>query len=60
MFRGCSSLLYAPVLPVPVGSGAFFYMFRDCKKLTIAPDFPPVAVPWDGYTGMFQGCTSLT
>ena len=43
-------------------SDAFAYLFKDCTELTSAGDLllPANNVPYCGYYGMFQGCTSLT
>lgn len=56
-FRNCSNLVAdASTIIFPAGSIKFGGMFRDCKKITTAPNIPETA---QEITGMFQGCTSL-
>ena len=55
-FNGCSSLVYAPILPSNY-TGSMANCFKNCTSLTEAPVIP------DGVTNMsstFQGCTALT
>lgn len=38
----------------------FQYLFKDCDKLTHAPDLPATSLAHNCYYEMFMGCTSLT
>ena len=38
----------------------FYYMFKDCKSLTSAPELPANTLANFCYAFMFSGCTSLT
>ena len=61
MFRGCTSLIKAPVLPATT---LFDYcyngMFYDCQSLTKAPVLPATTLARACYARMFSGCQSLT
>lgn len=56
-FRNCSSLVAdSSTIVFPPNSKKFGNMFRDCKKITSAPDIPADA---EEITSMYQGCTGL-
>ena len=38
----------------------FYYVFKDCKSLTSAPELPATTLANFCYAFMFSGCTSLT
>lgn len=38
----------------------FYYLFKDCKSLTSAPELPATTLANFCYAFMFSGCTSLT
>ena len=61
MFKDCTSLTKAPVLPATaVNTYGFYYMFKGCTSLTEAPELPATKVSHYCYNSMFSGCTSLT
>ncbi len=61
MFKGCTSLTRAPVLPATsIPSYAYYCMFEGCTALIAAPELPATSVANSGYQGMFKTCTSLT
>lgn len=56
-FRNCSNLVAdATTIIFPADAIKFGNMFRDCKKITSAPNIPETA---QEITAMFQGCTGL-
>lgn len=56
-FRNCSNLVAdATTITFPTGSVKYGNMFRDCKKVTSAPNIPDTA---EEITAMYQGCTGL-
>ena len=60
MFRGCTSLLTAPVLPATTLSNQCYRnMFYNCKSLVNAPELPATTLANGCYQFMFFGCTSL-
>lgn len=62
MFKGCTSLVNAPVLPATNLSGAggcYSNMFFGCTSLVNAPALPATALAGVCYGSMFEGCTSL-
>ena len=61
LFRYCTSLTKAPVLPATtITDSCYYHMFRGCTSLTKAPELPATTLDRYCYSGMFQGCTSLT
>jgi hypothetical protein len=60
MFRGCTSLVAAPVLPATtLASNCYKLMFRGCTSLVAAPVLPATTLASSCYDSMFRGCTSL-
>ena len=60
MFRGCTSLLTAPVLPATtLSNGCYRSMFHNCVSLVNAPELPATTLNINCYYFMFFGCTSL-
>ena len=60
MFKDCTSLTKAPVLPATmVSTYSFYYMFKGCTSLTKAPALPETKLAQYCYNSMFYGCTSL-
>jgi hypothetical protein len=60
MFYGCTSLIYAPVLPGGTAMDfCYISMFEGCSSLVVAPVLPATIVKYDAYGGMFKNCTSL-
>ena len=61
LFRDCTSLTKAPVLPATTITDSCYYgMFRGCQSLTKAPELPATTLDSYCYGGMFSGCQSLT
>ena len=61
MFKDCTSLTKAPVLPATaVTTSSFYYMFKGCTSLAKAPALPATKLAPYCYESMFYGCTSLT
>ena len=61
MFKGCTSLTTAPVLPATtLASDCYSGMFNGCTSLTTAPALPATTLASHCYSNMFNGCTSLT
>ena len=61
MFKDCTSLTKAPVLPATaVNTYGFYYMFKGCTSLTKAPELPKTKLAQYCYNSMFYGCKSLT
>ena len=63
MFRGCTSLIYAPELSAGYWLSEYAYenMFKGCTSLIYAPSILPSTHFNHGcYSSMFEGCTSLT
>ena len=61
LFRVCTSLTKAPVLPATtLAGGCYQYMFQGCQSLTKAPELPVTTLAGSCYQYMFQGCQSLT
>ena len=62
MFRNCTSLVKAPVLPatdLSNGQSCYAGMFQGCTSLVTPPALPATTLAGDCYVTMFQGCTSL-
>ena len=60
LFRDCTSLTKAPVLPATtITDSCYYHMFYGCTSLTEAPALPATTLDRWCYTGMFYGCTSL-
>lgn len=60
MFRGCTSLTTAPVLPATtLTNDCYNQMFFNCTSLTTAPALPATTLANYCYGSMFRGCTSL-
>lgn len=60
MFRGCTSLTQAPVLPATtMATYCYTSMFQGCTSLTSAPVLPATTLANYCYYAMFQNCTSL-
>ena len=60
MFKGCSSLVNAPSLPLLTTAKACYRgMFMDCTSLQNAPTLPATYITESCYLEMFKGCTSL-
>ena len=61
LFRNCTSLTKAPVLPATtITDSCYYQMFFGCTSLTKAPELPATTLDRFCYSGMFYGCTSLT
>ena len=61
LFKGCTSLTKAPVLPATTLAGdCYFSMFYNCTSLTEAPALPATTLASNCYFSMFSGCASLT
>ena len=61
LFRGCTSLVKAPVLPATtLRRECCSWMFSGCTSLTKAPELPATTLEFQCYRSMFQNCTSLT
>ena len=61
LFKGCTSLTKAPVLPATtLAQSCYGYMFEGCTSLTKAPVLPATTLAQSCYFNMFNGCTSLT
>ena len=61
MFKGCRSLVQAPVLPATtLANYCYDYMFTNCASLIQAPELPTTTLANSCYEGMFNGCRSLT
>ena len=61
MFRGCTSLVTAPVLSATtLANYCYQYMFYNCSSLTTAPELPATTLANSCYYDMFYGCTNLT
>lgn len=64
MFKGCSSLITAPVLPATTLRDACYrFMFMNCVSLTTAPELKVTTIGslarTNTYESMFMGCTNL-
>ena len=60
MFRGCTSLESAPVLPaVTLNTSCYKQMFYGCTSLISAPWLPAINLKTQCYFEMFYVCTSL-
>ena len=60
LFKDCTSLAYAPELPViTLPSGCYNGMFQNCTSLIQAPELPATKLTSGCYQNMFNGCTSL-
>ena len=60
MFRGCTNLITAPVLPATtLAESCYNDMFKDCTSLTLSPELPATILANDCYCEMFYNCTSL-
>ena len=61
MFRGCTSLVTAPVLSATtLANYCYQYMFYGCTNLTTAPELPAATLAINCYANMFSSCASLT
>ena len=61
LFKGCTSLTKAPVLPATtLADSCYTNMFSECASLVNAPDLPATTLAKDCYWYMFSKCTSLT
>ena len=61
MFKGCTSLTSAPVLPATtLKMSCYHIMFNGCTALTTAPELPATTLADNCYSAMFSGCTALT
>ena len=61
MFRDCTALTQAPVLPATtMARSCYQYMFSGCTALTQAPVLPATTMDQSCYNYMFNECTSLT
>ena len=61
LFKNCTSLTKAPVLPATKRDQACYYhMFSGCQSLTKAPELPATTLTDSCYQYMFSGCQSLT
>ena len=61
LFKGCTSLTKAPVLPATtLADSCYYMMFYGCQSLTKAPELPATALAQNCYQYMFYGCNSLT
>ncbi len=61
MFKGCTKLTNAPVLPATtLAEYCYNQMFYGCTALTNAPELPAETLAVCCYGNMFQGCTKLT
>ena len=61
LFKGCSALTSAPLLPaVTLTSYCYYVMFSGCSSLTTAPDLPATTLAYWCYNMMFSSCSSLT
>ena len=61
LFKGCTSLVKAPVLPATkLASSCYNGMFYGCTSLVKAPVLPATKLASSCYENMFEGCTSLT
>ena len=60
LFRECTSLIKAPVLPATtLANSCYQYMFFRCALLTKAPELPATTLTNHCYQLMFFGCGSL-
>ena len=61
MFRGCTSLAYAPkILPATtLVNECYKRMFYECSTLTKAPELPASTLLSSCYYAMFKDCSSL-
>ena len=60
MFRGCTGLTTAPVLPATtLALNCYNGMFRNCTNFKTAPTLPATTLARWCYTNMFNGCTKL-
>ena len=61
MFKDCTSLTKAPVLPATTLANSCYYdMFGNCSSLTTAPALPATTLAVSCYNGIFYNCSSLT
>lgn len=61
MFRNCTSLITAPLLPATtLAHSCYYYMFASCTALTSAPQLPATTLANYCYYYMFNGCTKLS
>ena len=61
LFKDCTSLTKAPVLPATTLERACYYwMFSGCTSLSEAPELPATTLAYQCYSNMFRDCTSLT
>ena len=63
IFRECTNLVSAENLILPattLAMGCYCGMFKDCTRLTTAPELPATTLTDYCYSNMFEGCKSLT
>ena len=63
IFRECANLVSAENLILPATTltrGCYSGMFKDCTRLTTAPELPATTLANLCYSNMFEGCKSLT
>ena len=61
LFKDCTSLTKAPVLPATtLADSCYYHMFDGCASLTKAPILPATTLAAYCYFSMFDGCASLT
>ena len=61
LFKGCTSLTKAPLLPATtLDRDCYRYMFFKCQSLTKAPELPATTLVYGCYNSMFYACQSLT
>ena len=54
-FKGCTSLVKAPILPATIlGNSAYYEMFSGCTNLVIAPELPATTLNVMCYYRMFE------
>ena len=58
-FKGCTSLVNPPELPLEAWWYCYIHMFEDCTSLTKTPELPSKTLDEYCYSNMFKGCTSL-
>ena len=60
LFKDCTSLVKAPVLPVTtLSEDCYSNMFDGCQSLTEAPELPATTLARFCYWEMFSGCSKL-
>ena len=60
LFKDCTSLTKAPVLPATtLADSCYYHMFDGCASLTKAPILPATTLATYCYFSMFGGCSNL-